>query len=53
MWQNFAAIGREIAEISRLRKKRKKETAEKHNGSRVALSQRAALNSNQSINHNY
>jgi len=43
MWQSFAAIGRETAEISRWRKR--EETAAKHKGSRVALSQRAALKS--------
>jgi len=45
MWQSFAAIDRETAEISRWikKEKRKKEPQNKHKGSRVALSQWAAL----------
>jgi len=55
MWQSFAAIGRETAEIShwrkrkkerkKERKKKKHQTSAKHKGSRVgvALSKRAAL----------
>ena len=49
MWQSFAAIAGETAEISRWIKKRKKETAAKHKGSCVALSQRAALTSEYSV----
>jgi len=36
---------RGVLALNKKRKKRKKETAAKHKGSRVALSQRAALNS--------
>jgi len=40
MWQSFAVIGRDGGDLALKKEKRKKETAVKHKGSRVALLQR-------------